>query len=70
MRVVIAEDMVLMRAGLARLLADRGFEVVGEADDADSLLRLVASNAVPNGERGFGNAPTESTVPTTTRPAK
>ena len=41
MRVVIAEDMVLMRAGLARLLADRGFEVVGEAGDGAELLRLV-----------------------------
>jgi len=43
MRIVIAEDMALMRAGLARLLEDRGFELVGEADDAESLLRLVAS---------------------------
>ena len=41
MRIVIAEDMALMRAGLARLLADRGFEVVGEAADAETLLRLV-----------------------------
>jgi len=41
MRIVIAEDMALMRAGLGRLLADRGFEVVGEAEDADRLLRLV-----------------------------
>ena len=41
MRVVIAEDMVLMRAGLARLLADRGFQVVGEAGDGTELLRLV-----------------------------
>jgi DNA-binding NarL/FixJ family response regulator len=40
-RIVIAEDMALMRAGLARLLADRGFEVVGEAADAPTLLRLV-----------------------------
>jgi DNA-binding NarL/FixJ family response regulator len=40
-RIVIAEDMVLMRAGLARLLADRGFTVVGEADDAATLLKLV-----------------------------
>jgi DNA-binding NarL/FixJ family response regulator len=40
-RIVIAEDMALMRAGLGRLLADRGFDVVGEAEDADSLLRLV-----------------------------
>ena len=41
MRIVIAEDMALMRAGLARLLADRGFDVIGEAEDADTLLRLV-----------------------------
>jgi serine/threonine-protein kinase len=41
MRIVIAEDMALMRAGLGRLLTDRGFEVVGEADDAHSLLREV-----------------------------
>jgi serine/threonine-protein kinase len=41
-RIVIAEDMPLMRAGLARLLADRGLQVVGEAEDAATLLRLVA----------------------------
>jgi serine/threonine-protein kinase len=40
-RIVIAEDMALMRAGLARLLADRGFELVGEAEDGEALLRLV-----------------------------
>jgi DNA-binding NarL/FixJ family response regulator len=40
-RIVIAEDMALMRAGLARLLADRGFEVVGQAEDAETLLRIV-----------------------------
>jgi len=40
-RIVIAEDMALMRAGLARLLADRAFEVVGEAEDAGALLKLV-----------------------------
>ena len=43
MRIVIAEDMALMREGLARLLADRGFAVVGQAADAGTLLRLVAS---------------------------
>ena len=42
MRIVIAEDMALMREGLARLLTDRGFELVGEATDAVELLRLVA----------------------------
>ena len=41
MRIVIAEDMPLMRAGLARLLADRGFELVGEAEDVQTLLSLV-----------------------------
>jgi serine/threonine-protein kinase len=41
-RVVIAEDMALMRAGLVKVLADLGFDVVGEADDADELLSLVA----------------------------
>jgi DNA-binding NarL/FixJ family response regulator len=41
MRIVIAEDMALMRAGLARLLADRGFEVVGQAEDAETLMRIV-----------------------------
>jgi len=41
-RVVIAEDMALMREGLARLLVDRGFDIVGTAEDAASLLQLVA----------------------------
>lgn len=45
MRLVIAEDMALMRAGLVGLLRDRGFEVVGEAEDAEALLHLVAETA-------------------------
>jgi DNA-binding NarL/FixJ family response regulator len=40
-RVVIAEDEGLLREGLARLLADAGFEVIGKAGDAAALLRLV-----------------------------
>jgi serine/threonine-protein kinase len=40
-RVVIADDVMLMREGLARLLGDAGFEVVGKAADADELLRRV-----------------------------
>ncbi len=44
MRVVIAEDSVLLRAGLARLLADEGFEVVAEAGDAEDLLRKVRAH--------------------------
>ena len=41
MRVVIAEDTALFRQGVARLLAEAGVEVAGEATDADSLLALV-----------------------------
>jgi DNA-binding NarL/FixJ family response regulator len=39
MRAVIAEDSVLLRAGLIRLLSDAEIEVVGEAGDAEDLLR-------------------------------
>jgi DNA-binding NarL/FixJ family response regulator len=35
---VIAEDSVLLRAGLSRLLTDGGFEVVAAVPDADQLL--------------------------------
>src|SRR3954449_13170263 len=41
--VVIADDSVLLREGIARLLADAGFEVVGQADDAEQLLLKVRS---------------------------
>ena len=41
MRIVIADDVALMRDGLARLLADHGFSVVGTAADAESLRRRV-----------------------------
>jgi DNA-binding NarL/FixJ family response regulator len=40
-RVVVADDAMLAREGLARLLADAGFDVVGTAADADELLRRV-----------------------------
>jgi len=40
-RVVLAEDESLLREGLARLLTDVGFDVIGKAGDADALLRLV-----------------------------
>jgi DNA-binding NarL/FixJ family response regulator len=40
-RVVIAEDLALLRDGLARLLRDNGFEVVAAVEDAASLLRAV-----------------------------
>jgi len=41
MRAVIADDEALLREGLARLLADAGVDVVGDAGNADGLLRLV-----------------------------
>jgi DNA-binding NarL/FixJ family response regulator len=40
-RVVIADDSVLLREGLARVLTDGGFEVVAQAGDADDLRRAV-----------------------------
>jgi len=41
MRIVIAEDSVLLREGLTRLLAEGGFDVVAAVPDADQLLRAV-----------------------------
>ena len=43
-RVVIADDSVLLREGLVRLLDDSGFEVVGQAGDAEDLLRKVGAH--------------------------
>jgi len=40
-RVVIADDSLLVREGTARLLGDAGFEVVGQAATVDELLELV-----------------------------
>jgi DNA-binding NarL/FixJ family response regulator len=39
MRVAIAEDSVLLREGVARLLRDAGFDVVAQCGDAEDLLR-------------------------------
>ena len=44
MRVVIGEDQVLLREGLARLLAEYGFEVVAQVGDAEQLLRSVETH--------------------------
>jgi DNA-binding NarL/FixJ family response regulator len=41
MRVVLAEDSVLLRAGLTRLLTDAGFDVVAAVGDGRQLLRAV-----------------------------
>ena len=42
MRVVIADDAMLMREGTARLLQDEGLDVVGKAEDGQTLLVVVA----------------------------
>jgi len=44
MRVVLGEDSVLLREGIARLLKDAGFDVVAQAGDADDLLRKVRAH--------------------------
>ena len=41
MRLAIAQDSVLLREGLARLLGDAGFEVVARCGDADELRRVL-----------------------------
>ena len=44
MRVVIAEDSVLLRAGLVKLLEEAGFDVVEAVPDGEQLLRAVAEH--------------------------
>jgi DNA-binding NarL/FixJ family response regulator len=46
MRVAIAEDSVLLREGVTRLLTDEGCEIVAECGDADELLRKLGGNEV------------------------
>ena len=43
MRVVIADDAMLIREGTARLLEDAGVQVAGKAGDAQQLLQIVAT---------------------------
>jgi DNA-binding NarL/FixJ family response regulator len=43
-RVVIADDSVLLREGIARLLETSGFEVAGQAGDGEDLLRKVGAH--------------------------
>jgi DNA-binding NarL/FixJ family response regulator len=44
MRVVVAEDAVLLREGIVRLLTEAGMDVVGQAGDAEDLLRKVRAH--------------------------
>jgi DNA-binding NarL/FixJ family response regulator/class 3 adenylate cyclase len=43
LRVVLADDSVLLREGIARLLSDSGFEVVGQSENPDDLMLKVRS---------------------------
>lgn len=43
MRVIVAEDIMLTREGIVRLLEDAGVSVVGQASDAEGVLALVAA---------------------------
>jgi DNA-binding NarL/FixJ family response regulator len=44
MRVVVADDVMLTRKGIVRLLGEAGVDVVAEAEDAASLLRHVSQH--------------------------
>lgn len=44
LRVVLADDQLLLRAGVARLLEDAGMEVVAQSGDAEDLLRKVGAH--------------------------
>jgi len=44
-RVVVAEDSLLLREGLERLLEDNGFEIVGSCETAEDLLAIVSGRA-------------------------
>jgi DNA-binding NarL/FixJ family response regulator len=44
MRIVIAEDLVLLRDGLARLLRDHDLDVVAQCEDAEGLLRVAGAH--------------------------
>jgi DNA-binding NarL/FixJ family response regulator len=43
-RIVVAEDSVLLREGIVRILAEAGHEVVGQAGDGEDLLRKVRAH--------------------------
>jgi DNA-binding NarL/FixJ family response regulator len=44
MRVVIAEDLTLLREGLSRLLGDRGWEIVAAVDDGPKLIEAIVEH--------------------------
>lgn len=44
MRVIVADDSVLLREGVTRMLEEAGFEVVGQAGDGEELMRKVKAH--------------------------
>ena len=56
MRVVIADDSVLLREGIARILAEAGMEVVGQSEDADDLMLKVRSYEPGRGDHRHPHA--------------
>jgi len=44
MRVILADDAVVVREGIGRLLAERGIDIAGQAGTAEELLELVAAD--------------------------
>ena len=53
MRLIIAEDDVLLREGIARILGDEGYEIVAQAGDPDDLL-----GEGPDAPSGLSSSPT------------
>jgi DNA-binding NarL/FixJ family response regulator len=43
-RVIVADDSMLLREGVTRLLGEAGFEVVGQAEDGEELMRKVKAH--------------------------
>src|SRR5215210_2662168 len=67
-RVVIAEDSVLLREGIVRLLEESGFEVAGQAGDGEDLLRKVGAHKPDVAVVDVRMPPTPSAPSTLTRP--
>ena len=56
LRVVLADDSVLLREGIARLLSDSGFDVVGQSENPDDLMLKVRSYSPGRRHRGHPHA--------------
>ena len=61
MRVVIAEDLALMREGIASLLTDAGNQVVATVADGDALLEAAAEHSRTSPSSTCACRPTPST---------